>query len=145
MTDIAFHFGAQDRLAYVCRLLRKATATGARLLVVADASTLDQLDVDLWGVAATDFVTHCHTAADPVVVRRSAVVLTDATPAKSPDFSVLLNLGENVPDGFAAFDRVIEVVSQDDADRQAARQRWKAYTAMGYDITRHDIASRAAV
>ena len=144
MTEIAFHFGAQDRLNYVCRLLRKATASGAKLLVVADSTTLDHLDVDLWGVAATDFVTHCRSAADPLVVRRSPVVLTDSAPVNYPDFSVLLNLGESVPDGFAAFERVIEVVSQDEADRQAARQRWKAYTAMGYSITRHDIASRAA-
>lgn len=142
MTDIAFHFGAPDRLAYVCRLLRKATATGARVLVVADAATLERLDVDLWGVAATDFVPHCRYPADPVLVARSSVALTDSARGQHADFSVLLNMSENVPDGFAEFKRVIEVVSQDEADRQQARVRWKAYAALGYSITRHDIASR---
>lgn len=142
MTDIAFHFGAPDRLAYVCRLLRKATSTGARVLVVADASTLDQLDIDLWGVAPTDFVPHCRYPAEPVLAARSTVALTESAQGQHADFSVLLNMGENLPDGFADFKRVIEVVSQDEADRQQARLRWKAYAALGYSITRHDIASR---
>jgi DNA polymerase-3 subunit chi len=42
--------------------------------------------------------------------------------------------------GFDSFERVIEVVSLDDADRQAARQRWKQYTDLGFNITRHDLA-----
>lgn len=143
MTDIAFHFGAPDRLAYVCRLLRKATTAGARVLVVADASRLDRLDVDLWGVAPTDFVPHCRFPAEAPLVARSSVALGDSAQGHHTGFPVLLNLCDNVPDGFDAFQRVIEVVSQDDADRQLARQRWKAYTALGYSITRHDIASRA--
>jgi DNA polymerase III subunit chi len=44
-----------------------------------------------------------------------------------------------VPDGFEQFDRVIEVVTQDDADRLSARARWKHYNELGYEITRHDL------
>jgi DNA polymerase-3 subunit chi len=142
VTDIAFHFGAPDKLAYVCRLLRKASATGARVLVVADSITLDRLDVDLWGVAATDFVPHCRYPADASLAARSPVALSDAADKLHSEFAVLLNMGENPPEGFAEFGRLIEVVSQDDLDRQQARQRWKAYTALGYTITRHDIAGR---
>jgi DNA polymerase III subunit chi len=32
-------------------------------------------------------------------------------------------------------------VTQDDSDRQAARLRWKHYTELGYEITRHDLKS----
>ena len=45
-----------------------------------------------------------------------------------------------MPNGFAQFERVYEVVSSDDeADRQLARQRWRAYTAQGYAIERRDL------
>ena len=46
MTEIAFHFNAPDRLAYTCRLLRKAVSAGARLVVTGPAEALDRLDSD---------------------------------------------------------------------------------------------------
>ena len=40
MTEVAFHFNAPDKLAYVCRLLRKATGSGARVVVTANPGLL---------------------------------------------------------------------------------------------------------
>jgi DNA polymerase III subunit chi len=45
-----------------------------------------------------------------------------------------------VPEGFERFERLIEVVTQDDEDRQRARRRWKHYADRGYAITRRDLA-----
>ena len=143
MTEVAFHFGAPDRLAYTCRLLRKATATGARLLVRADAETRAALDLSLWNVGATDFVTHCDATATDAVRARSSVLLWDAGAALQPAFPILVNLAEDVPDGFEQFARVIEIVSTEEHDRNLARVRWKHYTERGYSITRHDLKSRA--
>jgi DNA polymerase-3 subunit chi len=56
---------------------------------------------------------------------------------------VLVNVADQVPDGFAEFARLIEIVGCDDADRATARQRWKHYTQLGYTIARHDLALRA--
>ncbi|MNT87674.1 DNA polymerase III subunit chi [compost metagenome] len=48
-----------------------------------------------------------------------------------------------MPDDFAQFERVIEVVSaDDDNDRQLARQRWRDYTAQGYAIERRDLVMK---
>lgn len=52
---------------------------------------------------------------------------------------MLLNLGTQLPAGFEQYQRVIEVVSVDDEDRQQARGRWKHYTELGYTIVRHDL------
>lgn len=142
MTDIAFHFGAPDRLAYTCRLLRKATATGARLQVRADPDTLAALDTALWGMGETDFITHCDASADATMRQHSAILLLGTDAALEPAFPVLVNLGEDVPHGFEQFHRVIEIVSTDAQDRQLARQRWKHYTSQGFTITRHDITAR---
>jgi DNA polymerase-3 subunit chi len=143
VTEVAFHFGAPDRLAYTCRLLRKATATGAKLLVRADAANRAALDTALWAVGATDFVTHCDASAPDALRARSSVLLLDADAALQTGFPILVNLAEDVPDGFEQFQRVIEIVSTDEQDRNLARLRWRHYTERGYTITRHDLKSRA--
>jgi len=143
VTEVAFHFGAPDRLAYTCRRLRKATATGARLLVRAPADALAALDLALWSVGAADFVTHCDAAAAVAMRSRSSVLLLDEHAELQPEFPILVNLAEDVPPGFEQFARVIEIVSMDEQDRNLARLRWKHYTGRGYSITRHDLKSRA--
>ena len=142
MTDVAFHFGAPDRLAYTCRLLRKATATGARLLVRSSAAEAAALDAALWALSPTDFITHCDVTAADAVRSRSSVLLVQAGGAEEAldtRFPILVNLAEDVPEGFKKFQRVIEVVSTDEQDRSQARVRWKRYIERGYTITRHDL------
>lgn len=139
MTELAFHFGAPDKLAYACRLLRKAVGSGAHVTVVADAARLQSLDGALWALSATDFVPHCMADAEPNVLCRSPVVLASELEPLSTQRRVLVNLSDVVPAGFDSFERLIEVVSLDATDRECARQRWRQYTAMGYAIQRHDL------
>ena len=140
MTEIAFHFGAPDKLAYACRLLRKAVSSGAKVMAVGDATTVSQLDIDLWALSPTDFIPHCHDSAEEPVRKRSTVVLATAVGQIHDVRDVLVNLGTAVPEGFEAFNRLIEVVSTVGSDRELARVRWKFYTERGYLITRHDLA-----
>ena len=39
----------------------------------------------------------------------------------------------------AKFERLIEIVSLDASDRNDARQRWRYYGQLGYQIIRHDV------
>lgn len=142
MTDIAFHFGASDKLAYVCRLLRKAASSGAKVLVLVPEGMVAKLEADLWALSSTDFVPHCSDSASDAVKQRSAVVLTVEMPSAQPDCDVLVNATDLVPSQFLDYGRLIEVVSMDDADRRSARIRWKHYADLGYPITRHDLALR---
>lgn len=144
MTEVAFHFNAPDKLGYACRLLRKATGAGARVVVTGEAQLLRTLDRDLWSFAPLEFIAHCQLeGADPRVLEASPVVLAEA-PAQAPHQQVLVNLGGAVPGGFERFERLIEVVTLDEEDRQLARRRWKHYADRGYSIIRHDLARREA-
>ncbi len=143
MTEVAFHFNAPDRLAYCCRLLRKAVAGNARVVVTGLPDTLAQLDAALWTFSPTDFVPHCMLDSDAPVLAASPVILA-STITSTPHRQVLVNLGQSVPEGFAQFDRVIEVVGMDDEDRQLARERWKHYTERGFAITRHDLTLKTS-
>jgi DNA polymerase-3 subunit chi len=141
MTEVAFHFNAPDKWAYACRLLRKASNAGARVVVVADVEGLSQLDSLLWTFSPLEFIPHCCWPASPQEVQASGVVLCEALSRELQDthHQVLVNLGDAVPAGFESFERVIEVVTLDDADRLTARGRWKHYADRGYSITRHDL------
>jgi DNA polymerase III subunit chi len=142
MTEVAFHFNAPQKVAYACKLLRKASAAGAQVAVVGEGDTLARLDVELWAFSALDFVAHCNSGDDAALLAHSPVMLC-AQAADAPHHQVLVNLGQGMPAGFERFDRVIEVVTHDEADRQAARVRWKHYTERGYTMVRHDLAQAA--
>ena len=141
MTEVAFHFNVPDRLAYACRLLRKARRKGAKVAVTAPSETLGALDRALWTFEPNDFVPHvrlpCGGAFAPRL-RPTPIWLVEQ-PADAPDHDVLLNLGHEMPLGFERFDRVIEIVSVGNEDRQSGRERWKQYTGRGYAITRHEV------
>ena len=142
MTEVSFHFNVPDRLGYACRLLRKATRRGARVVVAGPGPVLGRLDKQLWVFEPTDFVPHLHARAGQPIAPRLAhtpVWLVDRL-ADAPHHEVLLNLGQETADGFESFARVIELVSRDDEDRRAARVRWKHYADRGYPIVRHDVA-----
>ncbi len=142
--QVAFHFNVADKASYLCRLLRKAVHAGSRVIVTGAAGQLQDLDRRLWTFAPQEFVAHCGLDAPPGMLQVTPVVLAgslDDPALQDLPRQVLLNLGAEVPDGFERFERLIEVVSQDDEDRLAARQRWRRYAEGGFAMTRHDAAS----
>ncbi|MDB5873207.1 MAG: holC [Ramlibacter sp.] len=142
MTEVSFHFNAPDKIGHACRLLRKAVASGAKVVVTGDDKLLRELDVALWTFSALEFVPHCLGAsASPSVLAASPVVLAESA-RSAPHQHVLVNLGTGVPEGFERFERLIEVVTVEDDDRQQGRQRWKHYADRGYAIKRENIAPR---
>jgi DNA polymerase-3 subunit chi len=143
---IAFHFNVPaSPQAYLCRLLRKASLAGLRSWVLLPQDLLRPLDDALWTFSAEDFIPHAVCGiAPPAQWQRAAVVLSDgAMPEPGAGVSVLVNLQPAVPNGFEGFQRLIEVVPEDDALKAAARQRWRHYTGLGYTIERHDVAQLA--
>ncbi len=143
MTEIAFHFNVPDKLAYSCRLLRKAYLSGATVAVTAEPGVLAELDALLWSFSATEFVPHC-TGAAPLPTLAATPVVLAVSLADCPERDILVNLGQGVPVGFEGFERFIELVSLHPDDIQTGRGRWKHYAARGYTLKRHDLASRAA-
>ena len=143
MTEVAFHFNAPDKLAYACRFARKMLRSENRLVITAPQPVLDALDGLLWHMAPSDFVAHGHAGSAAHVLAASPVLLL-ADPRQAPHHEVLLNVGTAVPLGFEGFARLIEVVSAgDEADRQAARGRWRHYVQQGYPIVRHDLVLKS--
>lgn len=142
MTQIEFHFNAPNKLAYVCRLLRKGVAQSSRLFVVAEMDMVERLDNALWALSPTDFVSHCVGTSNSVMTCYSSVIIGDELQLQ-PGVSTAVNLRPDVPAFFEQFDRMIEVVTDDPSDRAEARARWKKYTKLGYSLIRRDLNLKA--
>jgi DNA polymerase-3 subunit chi len=52
---------------------------------------------------------------------------------------LLINLRSEWPAFFGRFERLIEIVSRDETDREQARERYKFYRDRGYQIRAHDM------
>lgn len=145
MTGIDVHYNAGDKIGHACRLLRKAVAgAGARVVVVAETPVLEVLDQTLWTFSPGDFIAHClGDAPAPMRARSPVVLVAPQEGAAVPHHEVMLNLGQATPPGFERFERLIDVVGQDAAEREAGRQRWRHYQSRGYAITRHEVAARS--
>jgi DNA polymerase-3 subunit chi len=99
MTEVSFHTNVPHPLGYACRLLRKATRQGARVVVTAPAATLAALDAALWTFDPLDFVPHLMLSAGAAIAERmraTPVWLLD-NPADAMDHQVLVNLGAAAP------------------------------------------------
>ena len=134
MTRIDFHFNVNHRVHYACRVIRKARAAGKRAVVYTrHAERLAQIDSVLWTFSALDFVPHVYVDS-PLAAATPVLLASDA--ASAPKSDVLLTLDDDAPPHFESFfaryERVVEVVSSEDEDRQRARARFKSYKERGF-------------
>jgi DNA polymerase III subunit chi len=138
-TRVSFYTGVPERLIYLCRLLRKAQQSGARVGVCGAPAQLERLDAALWSFEPTEFVPHLRLragqAVDPALAD-TPILLVEHSGAL-PHRETLLNLGAELPEGFEQFERVLEVVSQDPAQMQAGRRRFKQYKELGHPVDHH--------
>jgi DNA polymerase-3 subunit chi len=141
MTRIDFHTNIPDKLAYACRLARKAYASRAKLVLLAeDAAQAAALNEALWTLSDTDFIPHV-MAGDPLA-GQTPVIVTDSEEAELPHYEMLVNLTRRTPSTFAQFERVFEIISTDEEDAAAGRKRYVAYKKQSYPLT-HFVAGQS--
>jgi DNA polymerase-3 subunit chi len=112
--------------------------------MVGEKADLKKLDELLWTFSSTDFLPHCFI--DDEAASETPIVLTDdfVTPALSgvPHADVMIHLGMRMPQDVAAlvarFPRIVEVVTVDEAERLAGRERYKAYRDLGHELHNFD-------
>jgi DNA polymerase-3 subunit chi len=143
VTEISFYFNVPSRTGYACRLLRRAQRQGMPVAVTGPEAALEAIDLELWTFSAADFLAHhrIERAADVPAALHATTIWLGADPVEAPRHGALLNLGSDPPHGFETFERVFEVVSVEESDRHAARERWRSYARRGYPIKRHEVAA----
>jgi DNA polymerase-3 subunit chi len=142
MTEVFFYSNAENKLQTACTLTVKALARGMRvMLLTPDAAATEHLSKLIWSVPATGFVPHCRSGdrlapVTPVIVDHVAEPLIHD--------QVLVNLCAVTPPFFSRFNRLVEIVASEEADREAARARFRFYRDRGYEIRTHQLGGSAS-
>ena len=140
MTQIDFFSNAPNRVEYVARLLSKVQQKGQNAVVYGSESVLSTLSNVLWrsdGFLAHELVLNDQDSLDNI----APFILTACEYDHWPHHQVLINLTDTQPTFFAQFERLIEIVPNEDEPKQRARDRWQSYKHIGYVLKHHDIAA----
>jgi DNA polymerase-3 subunit chi len=141
MTEVLFYTHVENKVQTACQLSFKALSKSMRVLIfTAGAEATDKVSRMLWSVPSIGFYPHCR-AADKLA--RVTPIIVDHIPEPMIHDEVLINLRDETPSMFSRFRRLIEIVSVEDADRAAARERFRFYRDRGYEIRTHQLGAEA--
>ncbi|HAT39377.1 DNA polymerase III subunit chi [Polynucleobacter necessarius] len=154
MARIDFHSNVSDKLEYVCRLTRKIWSTSPEgepvrnIVMVGEKADLQKLNELLWSFSATDFFPHCFIEDEAAA--ETPIILTDDFASSAfdhiPHADILIHIGMRMPADVSAllarFPRIVEVVTINEAERLAGRDRYKAYRELGHELHNFDQSKR---
>ena len=98
------------------------------------------LDDALWTFSEQDFLPH--VSAGDELANVTPVILTADPEQALPHHQILINLSRETPAHFARFERLFEIVSSDEDDLLAGRERYRQYQQRGYPLT-HFVAEKS--
>lgn len=138
-TRVDFAFGAPDRIDQAVTSLNKLYNRQQKALVYCpDPRRALLLSKRLWSIRPEAFVPHeiidspelaLQSPANIFIVGQSLDVLAEHF---AGDW--LLNLDQHCPPDYDRYRRVLEIVSNQEQDKQRARLRWQKYRQDGADL-----------
>lgn len=139
MTQIDFYLLSKDQPhQFVCRLVDKIYRLGHRIFIhVASKEQAIELDESLWSFDPTSFIPHTIIDASEKSDDYPVLIGLEDNPQRA--FDVMVNLAPALNTHFSRFQRVAEVIGNDDAERAAARERYRFYKDRGYTIKTHNL------
>lgn len=125
----------EQPLLLVCELAKKAFATQQPVLVLTrDFAQAEALDELLWAFDEDAFIPHQLAGDDDDT---HTAVLIAPPGIDTADRPLLINLRETCPPG--RYERVLEVVAADPAERDGSRVRWREYQRLGVEVNKFDM------
>lgn len=138
MTRVIFYSNLADKKAMMLNLVQQALAKRHLVTVLAEdepaASAMSNL---LWHSSAASFLPNV-LAADALAAETPVVFDWQEKTLFQDD--ILINLTQQQLTVFSRFRQIIELVSNDEEDKAAARLRFKFYRDRGYEIQHHNQA-----
>ena len=124
-----------DPLLLVCELAKRAFESGQPTLVLTRSlEEAENLDEKLWEFDENAFIPHQIAGDDDDAITPVLIVPPDTS---TSDRTLVINLRDDCAPGL--FERVLEVIPADEAERAGSRERWKSYKAAGFDVAKHDM------
>jgi len=125
----------QDRV--VCQLCQKAYDKNQKtLLLTQSPQQTAHLDEQLWIFNEDSFLPHDANFKGVSNAFLSPILIHDQ-PNPQGERQLLINLSSSVPSYFAQFERVIELVTEE--NKKSAREHYAFYKERGYPLNHHTI------
>lgn len=118
----------------VCQLCQKAYESKQfTLLLTQSQQQTEHLDRQLWIFDDDSFIPHDAEESDHFI----SPVLIHNQPELNTERELLINLADEIPNYFARFERVIELVTEN--NKQQAREHYNFYRERGYPLNHHNL------
>lgn len=125
-----------DALTYGCRLAEKALNKGYGIYLHCNSpGQATELDELLWSFSPESFVPHALKDSTDTV---DVIIGCDGEAPRATD--LLINFAPEIPDFFSRFERVGEIVCQQEDWLRPSRDRYRFYKDRGYPLRTHKIA-----
>lgn len=127
---------ARDLMA--CKVADKAFRSGHQVyLLAASPQQATELDRLLWTFSQGSFAAHEKFSGDRV--DENTPILIGDCEAPEDWHDVLISLADEIPAFFSRFERVIEVVSDNEKSKKTAREHFRFYRDRGYALESHQV------
>ncbi|AGF47001.1 DNA polymerase III subunit chi [Candidatus Kinetoplastibacterium desouzaii TCC079E] len=137
---VSFVFGVKDKLISACHIVHKNFMTNKIILIICDDNNISKLDKLLWTFNDVSFIPHNILEYEkpnktPVILAKQSILSVEYIDKEFSDkISLVINLSNNYTPNCDKINHVIEIVSEDEKDRLEARNRWRFYKQIGYQV-----------
>lgn len=142
MTHIDFYILSEKTLAardhFACRLADKAANMGRQVVIsVNDESHAESMSQYLWSFRPESFAPHIYTHLAEDTPREK--ILIDWQGHTQNHHDVLINLKHDIPPEFSHFQKLSEIVVQEESLLPITRKHFQFYRDRGYPLKSHKI------
>jgi DNA polymerase-3 subunit chi len=126
----------QDRQLFLCKLLNRILqAKHAIYLYCIDEEHAHATSQLLWQFSETSFL------ANKLVTQELKAPISIGWPEQHhfEHCGVIVNLSEHIPTDAQSFERIAEIVIQQNESLQGSRERYKTYRSAGFEISHNDM------
>jgi DNA polymerase-3 subunit chi len=141
MTEVDFYILQDSTLAardhFACRLAEKALHTGRHVVIRVDSQEhADSMSHYLWSFKPESFVPHAIASESK---QSTENIVVDWQGHTDTYHDVIINLQQEIPKEFSRFNKLSEIVVQDQALLAATRESYQYYRDRGYPLKSHKL------
>jgi DNA polymerase-3 subunit chi len=126
-----------SRIQFACRLIEKAYQQKHRIFIhTANKQQAHAIDEMLWTYRDDSFLPH-HLLGEGPEPTPPIQIGYDKNPEKHRD--ILINLSSTVPEFYAQFQRILEIVTSDTETQNDTREHFRFYRSQGLNISTHKL------
>jgi DNA polymerase-3 subunit chi len=146
VTEASFYIlpseSQEERYLFACKLIEKVYRSGHFCYVLTDGAEQSQrLDDLLWTFRAGSFIPHQIYTGEPPSIEK--VILIGALNAPENWQKTLINLSSQCPHDFERAERIVEILDDSEATKEAGRNRYRQYQQSGMTLIRHDMRPKS--